>query len=90
VDVATPSGLVSRAQTVFNLHLKAIFSVLQFDFSNKRVLVSGGDRGIGYAVVSAFNNAGASVAINRRTADSVEKTIRAMSGNERLFATRAT
>jgi len=60
--------------------------MMRFDFTNKRVLVTGGTRGIGNAVVNAFNKAGAQVAINGRTADSVEKTIRAISDNERLFA----
>lgn len=60
--------------------------MMQFDFTNKRVLVTGSTRGIGNAVANAFNNAGARVAINGRTADSVKKTIGALSDNERLFA----
>ena len=60
--------------------------MMRFDFTNKRVLVTGGTRGIGKAVVNAFNRAGAKVAINGRTADSVEKTISTISDNERLFA----
>ena len=60
--------------------------MMRFDFTNKRVLVTGGTRGIGNAVVKAFNEAGAQVAINGRTADSVEKTISTISNNERLFA----
>ena len=60
--------------------------MMRFDFTNKRVLVTGGTRGIGKAVVNAFNSAGAQVAINGRTADSVEKTISTISDNERLFA----
>jgi len=60
--------------------------MMRFDFTNKRVLVTGGTRGIGKAVVNAFNRAGAQVAINGRTADSVEKTISTISDNERLFA----
>ena len=59
---------------------------MRFDFTNKRVLVTGGTRGIGKAVVNAFNSAGAQVAINGRTADSVEKTISTISDNERLYA----
>ena len=60
--------------------------MMRFDFTNKRVLVTGGTRGIGNAVVNAFNQAGANVAINGRTADSVEKTISTIADNERLFA----
>jgi NAD(P)-dependent dehydrogenase (short-subunit alcohol dehydrogenase family) len=60
--------------------------MMQFDFTNKRVLVTGGTRGIGNAVVNAFNKAGAHVAINGRTADSVKKTISAMTGKDRLVA----
>jgi NAD(P)-dependent dehydrogenase (short-subunit alcohol dehydrogenase family) len=60
--------------------------MIRFDFTNKRVLVTGGTRGIGKAVVDAFHKAGAQVAINGRTADSVEQTINAMADNERLFA----
>jgi NAD(P)-dependent dehydrogenase (short-subunit alcohol dehydrogenase family) len=60
--------------------------MMRFDFTNKRVLVTGGTRGIGNAVVNAFNKAGAHVAINGRTADSVEKTISSISDNKRLFA----
>ena len=60
--------------------------MMRFDFTNKRVLVTGGTRGIGNAVVHAFKKAGAYVAINGRTADSVEKIINSISDNERLFA----
>lgn len=60
--------------------------MMRFDFTNKRVLVTGGTRGIGNAVVNAFHRADAHVAINGRTTDSVEKTISKISDNERLFA----
>ncbi len=60
--------------------------MMRFDFTNKRVLVTGGTRGIGNAVVNAFNKAGAHVAINGRSVDSVAKTISRISNNERLFA----
>jgi NAD(P)-dependent dehydrogenase (short-subunit alcohol dehydrogenase family) len=60
--------------------------MMRFDFTNKRVLVTGGTRGIGNAVVNAFNKAGAHVAINGRTTDSVDKIISTISDNERLFA----
>lgn len=60
--------------------------MMQFDFTGKRVLVTGGTRGIGNAVVDAFHNAGAHVAINGRTLDSVEKVISRMNDTNRLIA----
>jgi len=43
---------------------------MQADFTGKRVLVTGGSRGIGRAAVAAFLKAGARVAVNGRTVDS--------------------
>lgn len=60
--------------------------MMQFDFTGKRVLVTGGTRGIGNAVVDAFHNVGAHVAINGRTLDSVEKVISRMNDTSRLIA----
>ena len=47
-------------------------------FEGKRVLVTGGSRGIGRATVQAFRAAGAQVAVNGRTADSTSEGIAAM------------
>lgn len=44
-------------------------------FSGKRVLVTGGTRGIGRATVEAFLAEGARVAVNGRTAESVAKAV---------------
>lgn len=58
---------------------------MQFDFTNKRVLVTGGTRGIGNAVVEAFLTAGAFVAINGRSSQSVDSTIESMNADAKLF-----
>jgi len=54
-------------------------------FKGKRVLVTGGSRGIGRATVQAFRAAGAQVAVNGRTADSTAEGIVAM-GDDGLIA----
>jgi NAD(P)-dependent dehydrogenase (short-subunit alcohol dehydrogenase family) len=46
------------------------------DFAGKRVLVTGGTRGIGFATVQAFLAAGASVAINGRGLEGVTRALR--------------
>ncbi len=56
------------------------------DFSGKAALVTGGSRGIGRAVARAFLDAGARVAVNGRTAASVEAAIEALGGGEGLVA----
>jgi len=55
------------------------------NFEGKRVLVTGGSRGIGRATVQAFREAGALVAVNGRTADSTAEGIAAM-GDDGLIA----
>lgn len=59
---------------------------MPFDFTDKNVLVTGGTRGIGHAVVEAFLKAGARVAINGRTAQSVDAVIAKVDQNSRLIA----
>jgi len=48
---------------------------MQFNFSDSRVLVTGGTRGIGSAIARGFLDAGARVAINGRTADSAARAV---------------
>ena len=48
---------------------------MQFDFAGKRVLVTGGTRGIGRSAVEAFLDAGARVAVNGRSADSTARAV---------------
>ncbi len=55
------------------------------NFEGKRVLVTGGSRGIGRATAQAFREAGAQVAVNGRTAESTADGIAAM-GDDGLIA----
>src|ERR1043165_8022604 len=48
---------------------------MKLDFDDKRVLVTGGTRGIGLAIVEAFLAAGARVAVNGSSADSVRDAV---------------
>jgi NAD(P)-dependent dehydrogenase (short-subunit alcohol dehydrogenase family) len=55
------------------------------DFTGKRVLVTGGSRGIGFAIVRAFCDAGARVAVNGRTSQSVRASIEKLGSGELLI-----
>ena len=55
------------------------------NFEGKRVLITGGSRGIGRATAQAFREAGAQVAVNGRTAESTADGIAAM-GDDGLIA----
>ena len=47
---------------------------MPFDFTNKRVVVTGGSRGIGRAIALGFAAAGADVSICARSADALART----------------
>jgi NAD(P)-dependent dehydrogenase (short-subunit alcohol dehydrogenase family) len=56
------------------------------DFTDKRVLVTGGSRGIGFAIADDFVDAGARVAINGKTEQSVGAAIERLGGGEHVVA----
>ena len=56
------------------------------DFESKRVLVTGGSRGIGFAVARAFLDAGARVAVNGRTTQSVNDAVGRLDSGDRVIA----
>jgi meso-butanediol dehydrogenase / (S,S)-butanediol dehydrogenase / diacetyl reductase len=58
----------------------AMTQSIKFDFSGRRVLVTGGTSGIGAATAGAFAAAGARVVINGRNRDQAERLIEASSG----------
>jgi meso-butanediol dehydrogenase/(S,S)-butanediol dehydrogenase/diacetyl reductase len=52
---------------------------MKIDFTGKRVLITGGTRGIGHSIVDAFVEAGARVALhgsNQKSVDDAANTIR--------------
>ena len=54
-----------------------------FDFSEKKILVTGGARGIGRAIVEAFLDAGALVAVNGRSEASVSSALKHFAAGDR-------
>ncbi len=62
---------------------------MAFDYGGKSVLVTGAGRGLGFAIARAFHSAGATVFVNDRTADDVDRAIARAGGGERLVAAPA-
>ena len=59
---------------------------MQFDFTDKRVLITGSSRGIGFSAARAFLVAGAHVAINGRTAASTAAALTVLGNPEHTVA----
>jgi NAD(P)-dependent dehydrogenase (short-subunit alcohol dehydrogenase family) len=63
---------------------------LQYDFSNRVALVTGGSQGIGASVAGAFVQAGAAVAITARDSDKLQQTATKLrNGEGRVLAVPA-
>jgi len=60
--------------------------MMPFDFTDKRVLVTGGTRGIGRGIVEAFLDTGARVALNGSSIESTKKAITELAAGERVVA----
>src|SRR5882672_3861106 len=56
------------------------------NFTGKRILVTGGTRGIGRATVAAFLGAGARVAVNGSSAESAARALAELDAGERAIA----
>jgi hypothetical protein len=70
--------MVRRGHGAGNASIQDIGSAgelnMAFDFRQKRVIVTGGSRGIGRAIALGFASAGADVSICARGADALERT----------------
>ena len=62
---------------------------LTFDYGGRVALVTGAGRGLGFAIANALHQAGATVAVNDRTAESCQAAIARLGGGPRLIAAPA-
>ena len=62
---------------------------LAFDYAGKAALVTGAGRGLGFAIAGALHRAGATVAVNDRTAEACDAAIAKLGGGPRLVAAPA-
>jgi len=62
---------------------------LTFDYSGRVALVTGAGRGLGFAIAQALHAAGATVAVNDRTAQACDAAIARLGGGDRLIAAPA-
>ena len=59
------------------------------DFTDKRVLITGSSRGIGFGIAEAFVEAGARVAINGKSPESVSTAMEKLGNSDHLIAAPA-
>lgn len=62
---------------------------VRFDFRGRTALVTGGARGLGYAICNALVSAGARVAVNDRTAEACEVAVDRLGGSPRAVSAAA-